>query len=84
MAWFEYLSLSYALHCVLRRRVRAIKMAFRQPETATIDSMASQVMGLRRLVDDLYLLSKRILVFTKMETRKLDIASKIDKDGEQF
>ena len=69
---------------VLRSELEAIQDGIRQPETQRIDSMHHQVMGLRRLVDDLYLLSKTDSGVYQMETRTLDIAQLVQRVVSQF
>lgn len=58
---------------VLRSELEAIQDGIRQPEPQRIDSMHHQVMGLRRLVDDLYLLSKTDSGVYQMDTKTLDV-----------
>lgn len=64
---------------VLRSELEAIQDGIRQPEMRRMDSMHDQVMGLRRLVDDLYLLSKTDSGVYQMDTQSLEIAQLVQR-----
>ncbi|MBD5772476.1 ATP-binding protein [Marinomonas colpomeniae] len=64
---------------VLRSELEAIQDGIRQPEMRRMDSMHDQVMGLRRLVDDLYLLSKTDSGVYQMDTKTLDLAQLVER-----
>jgi two-component system sensor histidine kinase BaeS len=69
---------------VLRSELEAIQDGIRQPEPQRIDSMHHQVMGLRRLVDDLYLLSKTDSGVYQMDAKTLDVMSLAQNVVSQF
>jgi len=69
---------------VLRSELEAIQDGIRQPEPQRIDSMHHQVMGLRRLVDDLYVLSKTDSGVYQMDTKTINIFVLIKRVVNQF
>mgnify|MGYP002515198109 CR=1 FL=1 len=60
---------------VLRSELEAIQDGIRKPEMKRMDSMHQQVMGLRRLVDDLYLLSKTDSGVYQLDLQAFDIVT---------
>jgi two-component system sensor histidine kinase BaeS len=69
---------------VLRSELEAIQDGIRQPEPQRIDSMHHQVMGLRRLVDDLYVLSKTDSGVYQMDVQPLDLIVLLQRVVSQF
>lgn len=69
---------------VLRSELEAIQDGIRQPEMARMDSMHQQVMGLRRLVNDLYLLSKTDAGVYQLDVRRLDIIALVQCVANRF
>ncbi|RBP79437.1 HAMP domain-containing protein [Marinomonas rhizomae] len=69
---------------VLRSELEAIQDGIRKPEEQRINSMHHQVMGLRRLVDDLYLLSKTDSGVYQMDVQQLDISVLTQRVIHQF
>lgn len=69
---------------VLRSELEAIQDGIRQPKMEHMDSMHYQVMGLRRLVDDLYLLSKTDSGVYQIDTQTLDIVQLVKRVAMKF
>ncbi|REG82383.1 ATP-binding protein [Marinomonas pollencensis] len=69
---------------VLRSELEAIQDGIRKPEMKRMDSMHHQVMGLRRLVDDLYLLSKTDAGGYQLDVRRLDIIALVQSVANRF
>ncbi|MFI8622275.1 ATP-binding protein [Marinomonas sp. NPDC078689] len=69
---------------VLRSELEAIQDGIRKPEMTRMDSMHHQVMGLRRLVDDLYLLSKTDAGVYQLDVRRLDIVALLQSVANRF
>ncbi|MBR7888860.1 HAMP domain-containing protein [Marinomonas sp. A79] len=69
---------------VLRSELEAIQDGIRQADMQRIDSMHHQVMGLRRLVDDLYLLSKTDSGVYQMNWQPLNLVTLVQRLIHQF
>ena len=69
---------------VLRSELEAIQDGIRQADTQRIDSMHHQVMGLRRLVDDLYVLSKTDSGVYQIEVSTINIGPLVQRVVSQF
>ncbi|MEP0073515.1 MAG: ATP-binding protein [Marinomonas sp.] len=69
---------------VLRSELEAIQDGIRQADTQRIDSMHHQTMGLGRLVDDLYVLSKTDSGVYQIEVSTINIAPLVQRVVSQF
>lgn len=69
---------------VLRSELEAIQDGIRQADMQRIDSMHHQVMGLRRLVEDLYVLSKTDSGVYQMEVHTVNVVDMLKRVVAQF
>lgn len=69
---------------VLRSELEAIQDGIRQADMQRIDSMHHQVMGLRRLVDDLYVLSKTDSGVYQLHMQSLNLVTLVQRVVHQF
>lgn len=69
---------------VLRSELEAIQDGIRQPESKYINSMHNQVLGLGKLVDDLYLLSRSDTGILDISLHRINLLSTIDQVVDNF